>query len=114
PRRPRHGRPSRARPRRTASVSGEFFASPAIAHQWVVCDAAIHYVVGAARARAFRRARCIRRAHGTTRRMDKTEDPVVSIAPAEVPAGGEFILSGDNWPDAPVSLRLGRARAPIV
>ncbi len=46
--------------------------------------------------------------------MDKTEDPVVSLAPAAVPAGGEFILSGDHWPDAPVSLRLGRARAPII
>ena len=46
--------------------------------------------------------------------MENTSGPTVALTPLSVPVGGEFVLSGERWPNAPVSLRLGRARAQIV
>jgi hypothetical protein len=46
--------------------------------------------------------------------MNNAAEPTVTLAPARVARDGEFMLNGSGWPNAPVSLRLGRARAQVV
>src|SRR3954468_2675277 len=46
--------------------------------------------------------------------MNNVLEPSVTLVPARVERDGEFTLNCTGWPNAPVSLRRGRARAQVV